>query len=147
MGCCGCNDVDGGDSGGGGASIYALPEQWAQQDVAANQTDVDLSAQVSTNFDNVPAMRAGSIVGLSTRLTEAVTAGTLTVAVTINGAVGTLAVVSTSGSNPSGGQATQATGVDTYVAGDLIGVQLTTDAGFLPVTTDLEAWLQVSETP
>ncbi len=41
--------------------------------------------------------------------------------------------------------ATQLVGVTTYVAGDLIGARLTTTAGFLPTTTDLEAWLEVSE--
>jgi len=132
---------------GGVASVNpsALPEQWAQQNVAAGQTNVALSTQVSTNFDTIKMIRAGSIIGLSTRLTEGSLAGTLTVQVTINGVGGTLSLVHTSGSNPSGGQATQVSGVDNYVAGDLVGIRLTTTAGFLPTTTDLEAWLEVDE--
>jgi len=128
------------------APVSALPEQWAQDNVAANQTNIALFAQVSTNFDSIKMMRAGSVVGLSTRLTEAITAGSLTVKLTKNGVAGTLQVVHTSGGNPSGGQTVQAAGIDTYVAGDLIAVQLTTNAGFLPITTDLEAWLEISET-
>jgi hypothetical protein len=85
--------------------------------------------------------RAGSIVGLSTRLTEAITAGTLTVEVTINGSP-SFALVHTSG---TGSQFTQSAGIDSYAAGDLVGIRITTDAGFLPNTTDLEAYIQVFE--
>jgi hypothetical protein len=123
----------------------AFPEQWAQNDVAANQNNVALLAQVSTNFDTIKAIRSGSIMGLATRLTEPITAGTLTVEVTINGVGTGFTIVHTSISNASGGVATQAFGLDNYVAGDLIGTRLTTDAGFLPVTTDLEAWVEVGE--
>ena len=134
--------------GGGGGSIahrYSPPERWAQQNVIASQTDVDLAAQVSTNFDTIRMTRDGSIVGLSTQLTQAITAGTATVSVTINGAAGILSVVHTNASNMTGGVATQGVGVDAYVAGDLIGIQVTTSGGFLPVTTDLESWLEVEE--
>lgn len=131
--------------GASGSGIAALPEQWCQNDVAASQTNVSLSAQVSTNFDTLKMIRAGSIVGIATRFSGTVTAGQATVTITKNGAAGTLNVVSTSASNQNGGVAVQATGIDTYVAGDLIGVQITTNAGFLPVTTDVEAWLQVQE--
>jgi hypothetical protein len=122
--------------------VETMPEQWVQQNVAANQTNVALSALVSTNFDTIKMMRGGSVVGMSTRLTEAITAGTLTVTLTKNGVAGTLSIPHTSG---VGSVSTQAVGIDTYVAGDLIGIQITTTAGFLPVTTDLEAWLEVVE--
>jgi len=122
--------------------VQFMPEMWAQQDVAASQTDVALSAMVSTNFDTIKMLRAGSIVGMSTRLTEAVTAGTLTVRVTKNGVAGTLTINHTSG---TGNILVQATGIDTYLAGDLIGVQITTTSDFLPVTTDIEVWLENQE--
>jgi hypothetical protein len=130
-----------------GNDRFSPPEQWAQQNVAAGQAAVALSAQVSTNFDTLKAMRAGSIVGLSTRLTEAITAGTLTVTVTINGVAGALSLLHNAGFNATGGQVTQRAGIDRFVAADLIGVQLTTSAGFLPITTDLEAWLEIEEVP
>lgn len=122
-----------------------LPEQWAQNNVAAAQTSVPLSAQVSTNFDTFKAIRAGSIVGIGTRLTEAVTNDQLDVEVTINGVGTGLKVTSTAGGNPSGGKSTQAAGVSPYVAGDLIGVFLDAGGAFTPVTTDLEAIVQVVE--
>ena len=102
-----------------------------------------MSAQVSTNFDTIKMIRSGSITGLATRLTEAITAGTLTVEVTLNGVGTGLQIIHTSGSNPSGGVVTQAAGLDTFVAGDLIGIWLSTDGGFLPITTDLESWLDM----
>lgn len=142
------------DSGGGVAQVtiasssggfYALPEQWAQNDVAASQAAVALSAQVSTNFDDIPAMRAGSLVGLSVRFSETITAGQAEIIVTINGAPTALTLVCDSGSNPDGGVVLEAQGVITYSAGDLIGATITTDGSFLPVTTDVECWIQVQE--
>jgi hypothetical protein len=127
-----------------GTGFEAMPEQWVKLNVPANQAATPMFAQVSTNFDTIKAIRDGSIVGLGTRLSEAVTAGLLTVTVTINGTPGTLSIAHTSG---TGGVATQATGIDNYVAGDLIGIQYSTNAGFLPITADLEAWLQVVEVP
>jgi hypothetical protein len=139
---------------GGGASRVlietanpaALPEQWAVQNVPASQTNVVMSAQVSTNFDTFKAVRNGWVVGLATRLTEAITGGTLTVEVTINGVGTGFMIVHTSGSNPSGGVVvTYIPLAAAYAASDLIGIRFTTDAGFTPTTTDLEAYVEVVE--
>lgn len=117
-----------------------FPEQWVVNDVpAATAGPTAASAQVSTNFDTFRVMRAGSITGLETRLTEAVVGGTLTVIVTINGAVTALTVVHNGGTNPTGGQNLEPADSITYVAGDLIGVSFTTSADFLPTSTDFEA--------
>lgn len=126
-------------------AILALPEQWAQNDVPANQAAVALSAQVSTNYDTIQAVRAGSIVGLSVRFTEAITLGQATVIVTKNGVATALQLVSTSGSNPTGGVATSAPSVISYAAGDLLGVKITTNNLFAPNSTDVEAWVEVAE--
>ena len=125
------------------AGRYALPEKWGQDNVAAAQVNVDLSARVSTLFDTIKVIRAGSLLGMSTRLNEAITAGTLTVTVEINGVATTLLLAHTAGVNPTGGEVTIAAGVDPLVAGDLVGITIVTTAGFLPVTTDLECWLDI----
>lgn len=125
------------------AGAEIMPEMWGQENVAASQTNVPLSAMVSMNFDTIKMTRAGSIVGISSRLTEAITAGTMTIKVTKNGTPGTLTLIHTTG---TGSTSVQASGIDTYVAGDLIGVQISTDVGFLPTTTDLEVWLEHSAT-
>jgi hypothetical protein len=138
--------ASGGGGGGGGVDHYAPPEKWAQGNVAANQTDVELGTLVSINFDRINMIKAGSIVGLGTKLTEAITdatADSLVATVTINGVAGTLAVSHSSGTNPTGGYATQAAAVDVFAAGDDLGIQITTLGSFAPTTTDLEAWLIV----
>lgn len=135
--------VPGTGSGAVNTGRYAIPDKWAQNNVAASQSNVDLTQQVSTFFINTKMIRAGSVIGLSTRFTEAVADGSIVVQITINGTPGTLAIISTSGSNPSGGELVQASGIDTFVAGDLIGVELTTDVSFAPTTTDLESWVEI----
>lgn len=129
--------------GGSGGALYALPEQWIQSNVAANQIAVPLSTLVSANFDDFKMMGSGWIVGLSTRFTEAITAGTATVIVTISGGAPTLQLVHTSASNPTGGIAMLPEGAMPFGPGSIVSVTITTDAGFLPNTTDLEAWILV----
>ncbi|MBT8452966.1 MAG: hypothetical protein KJO40_13440 [Deltaproteobacteria bacterium] len=134
-----------------GRKLLSPPEKWTQQNVAASQSNVDLSALVSTSFDTIKAIRAGSIVGLSTRFTGPITdatAGSAVVTVTINGATpaGALSVSHSSGSNPSGGEAVQNPGIYAYNAGDLLGIEITTLGSFAPAgSLDVEAWLEVEE--
>jgi hypothetical protein len=129
--------------------VSAVLEKWTRQNVPDSLVDSPLSALVSTTFDDIKMIRSGSIRGLSSRFTATitdVTAGSAVVRVAINGAPGTLNVPSSSGVDPTGGEATQAAGIDTFVAGDLISIQLTTLGTFAPTgpTQDLEAWLDVS---
>lgn len=120
-----------------------VPEVWAVSQVPATQTGVAMSVCVSTLFDSWTAIRAGSIVGLRTKFDTPVTAGTLTLTVAVNGTAKTLAVASTSGSNASGGVATQAAGTDTFVAGDLISILYTSTNTFTPITLNMEGYLEV----
>lgn len=136
----------GGGGGGGGTDRYSPPEKWYQENIPGGQANVDLSALVSVSFDTIKMIRAGSIVGLSTRFTQAITdanAGSAIITVTVNGASGTLSISHDAGSNPTGGEATQAPAVDTFVAGDLLGVEITTLATFAPTTNKVEAWLDL----
>jgi hypothetical protein len=119
-------------------------EVFFQDNVAASQTDVALGARTRVSFADVVMPRAGSIVGLVTRFNDDVTAGTATIVVAVNGTPGTLSVVSTAGANPGGGEAIQAAGVDTFAAGDALSLEITTDGSFAPITTDMEAWIEVS---
>ncbi|KKM80117.1 hypothetical protein LCGC14_1343150 [marine sediment metagenome] len=130
-------------AGVGVAGREALPEKWAQNNVAAGQVNVDLVQRVSTLFATTKMIRAGSVIGLSTRLTEAITAGILTVTVEINGAATTLLLAHNVGVNPLGGEVVVAAGADPFVAGDFVGIVITTTAAFLPITTDLECWIDI----
>lgn len=123
---------------------YVPNEMWGQNNVAASQTNVALSTLVSQNFDTWRAVRAGSVVGIVARHDLAIVAGTATIKVSKNGAVlGTFVVTLSSGTIES--QATQAAGIDTYVAGDLLGMMITTSGTFSPNTGHLEAYPQLQD--
>lgn len=128
-------------TGGGGGGPSALPEQWAQLAVPQSLAAAPMAVEVSQLLDDVNMIRAGDIVGIGIEFTGAVTAGTATATVLINGVAGTLAVAIGAGTSAS---AVQAAGIDSYVADDIIGVQLETDVSFLPDgTLDCRVWLEV----
>jgi hypothetical protein len=128
------------------AGRYAPPEQWTQNDVPAAQAATPMSAQVSTLFDEIQTIRAGSIVGLNVRFNAALTAGSATAVVTVNGVASAAAVAVASPA--SSGRATFLFGTAPFAAGDLIGVTLATSAGFLPSgSLDVEAWIEVDTQP
>lgn len=135
--------VNQGGAGGGGSDITYLPEAWEQMDVPAGQGAVVIPAAVSQLFDEMVMNRTVSILGIRTQLTEPITAGTLTVTVFINGVATAALLVHTSVLNPSGGGAAFAPGVAVALAGQTVGVRITTDAGFLPVSTDISTRVEV----
>lgn len=124
---------------------YALPEQWIVEEVDAGVAPTEMSAQVSTSFDQVQAVRAGSIIGLSVRLTIPITSNTITVYAAINGVVTALLLDCEFGPTASGGVATAAVGAIPYAAGDLISVYYESEAGLEPTDSTVEAWLEVAE--
>lgn len=149
-GCCGfTGSFGGGGSGGGGGQrggFMSPPEAWGQINVAANQNEVPLSALVSQSFDTVQMIRAGSIVGLSARLSTPILTGSLVAHITLNG-VSVLFLACNAGTNPTGGVITQPIGVETYSPGGLIGAAVTTSVDFTPLTAELEVWVEVFESP
>jgi hypothetical protein len=90
------------------------------------------------------AGRAGTIVGLAVRSNAALTAGAATFAATIGGtAKGDTSVLSSTAQK----KVTMFTTPQPFVAGDLLAVTLATNAGYLPVTADHQAWLLVRWAP
>lgn len=125
---------------------YPPPEKWHQENISAGQANVDLSALMSISFDTIKMIRAGSIIGMSTRFSETLTDATpdsAIITVTVGGAPGALFLSHSSLVNPDGGEVVQAALIDTFVAGDLIGIEITTLQSFTPTTTDVEAWLEL----
>jgi hypothetical protein len=103
----------------------------------ANQTDVALTL-VSTVNNDWTVFRAGSITGIATRLDAAVSAGTLTINVRVNGVI-----VFTSTVTATTTVTTQAKDVDAIVASDLITVSYTSSAGFTgPVLASVEVEIE-----
>jgi hypothetical protein len=125
-----------------GASIMALPERWFQTSPPAAQTTQAMQARVS-GFDDIPMIRAGSIVGVNWRLRSMLVAGTLTINPTINGTPTSIFGMSATNGSTLGGSEVQGPGDDHYETGDTIGVVISTTS-FAPTTNNLvEVWIEV----
>lgn len=114
-----------------------------QDNVAASQTDADLTL---TGVDaNAPisqiAKGPGKIVGVSARVNAAITGETLTLNATVGGAnaAGASAVLDANNQQVVKRFDTPVA----FVAGDLLGIAITTTAGFTPITLELQANLIV----
>lgn len=120
--------------------------RWYQDNVVATQTAVVLAidgsvAAFSTSV--ITMLRPGSITGVIVKSNAARIAGTLTVEVYKNGsAIGLTAVID--GTNTTFKATTQNVGDDTFVAGDEIGVRITTSADWSPTTADIQALVEVT---
>lgn len=108
---------------------------WWQKDIPASQAATDAGLHGDADFKEQLVTRAGSLVAVVVRLTAARTAGTMTIRVKKNGVATTLTAV-IDGTNTQTKVTTMAVGTETFVAGDRIGVDIATDAGFLPANTD-----------
>jgi len=115
---------------------YAQPYQFMQSDVAANQTAVALDVLGLSGNTEYTMDLAGSVIGISIAGNAARSAGTLTVDVTINGtATGLQAILNET--NTTYHYATQVMETDTFSAGNRLGVDITTDGSWAPVTADI----------
>jgi hypothetical protein len=116
--------------------LVALP--FGQANVAASQTDVQLVASDPSANDGYAMPFDGEVVAVSWNLSAASTAGSLTVGATVEGtedADTTLTVPADSATVR--GYKRVPRNKATFVAGQRIGAEITTNAGFLPITTDL----------
>lgn len=114
--------------------------------VTAGQASRVYNSNGTPSLATVPVVmdRAGSIVGVSTAGTSARSAGTLTVEVYKNGSgVGLTAALD--GTNTQYHYGVQATGSDTFVAGDRLDVRVTTDGSWAQAgSTGIEASINVA---
>jgi hypothetical protein len=112
-----------------GAMISASPTTWS---VALDVGQTNTPLAIPDTSTQIMMIRAGSIVGISWQASEPITAGQVTVNITKNGTPVTLSSTGTSSSNASGGVASQAANIDTFVAGDLIGMSYTSSEDIEP---------------
>lgn len=113
-----------------------------QDDVAASQSSVQINATGSSTEYLMPS--GGEIVAISVNASSAVAAGTLTVKPSVNGTAKSLSARLDSANGQINVQ------VGKYGDNDIgdrlrrLGVEITTDSGFLPVTTDItvDVWVQ-----
>jgi len=111
-----------------------------QDAVAASQTDVQLpiaevNAAAGNAVDGYVMPFAGEIVAVTARLSAAATAGTLTVGPTVNGTEKTDPTLSITTAQSA--TDTAARGTATFVAGDLIGAEITSGGTWDGTTADL----------
>ena len=109
-------------------------------DVAASQSaaawGVDASASVGgASFAAIPMPLAGSVIGISVYSNDACTSGSLTADATINTtATGLQAVLNDTVTTTA--VTMQANDADTFTAGQLLGVKVTTTSPWVPTTAD-----------
>lgn len=128
--------------GGIGSDITYLPDRWEQMDVPASQVNVPLPSSLSQLFDEIPVTRLVSILGLRTQLTEAIVAGSLEVRVFINGLPSPAFM--TYGAGSSGAGTTFPPGLAVALAGQTIGVRVSTSVDFEPADSiDLSSLVEV----
>lgn len=117
-----------------------VPLVFMQDALAASQTDVQLliaevASAASNAIDGYVMPFAGEIVAVTARLSAAATAGTLTVGPTVNGTEKTDPTLSITTAVSASDTAVR--GTSTFVAGDLIGAEITTGGTWDGTTTDL----------
>lgn len=131
------------DFAGGYRQLF---DDFYQDNVASSQTGVALARAGDASwaaFDGkVIMLRGGSITAVAVKSNEARTAGTLTVEVTKNGS-GTGLTAVLDGTNTTFKVTTQDKDTDTFVAGDEIGVTITTDGSWAPNTADIRVAIEV----
>jgi len=117
-----------------------VPLLFVQDNVAASQTDVQLNIQEVASaaallVQGISMPWAGSVVGISVDLSSAATAGQLTVGVTNGGteATATTQTITTQTAKT----AVFPQGSVTFVAGDKLGVEITTNGTWDATTADL----------
>lgn len=116
--------------------------QFHQADVAASQTDAQLSVAAVDNaaddqlaVDGYVMPFAGEIVAVTARLSAAATAGTLTIGPTVNGTEKTDPTLSITTAQSARDLTPR--GTAQFAAGDLIGAEITTGGTWDGTTADL----------
>lgn len=120
---------------------YAQVGPFVQINVAAGQSGVALAMDPDTDILTfVPAGRAGTVVGIAWGLSAASTHTAGSLKCTVGGtASGTAVAIDGGGTAGVGDETTPVS----FAEGDKLGIKITTDANWLPVTTDLQAWLLI----
>src|SRR5262245_26900673 len=121
-----------------------LALSFGQINVAASQTDVQLTAADTSGNDHYPMAFPGDVVAIAWSASAAVTAGTCTLGATFDGtedADTTLSVPADS--TTTAGKFLIPRGKAPFAANTKLGVEISTNSGFLPITTDISVVVYV----
>lgn len=118
-----------------------VPLVFGQTDLAVSQTDVQLVTAIGESGqanDGYVMPFDGAIVAIAYQMTAAPTAGTASVGATVNGTEDTDTTLTvTVDSSTVAGRKKLLRSAAKFVAGDVIGAELTTDGSFAPITADV----------
>ncbi len=120
---------------------------WVQAQVAASQAAVAMPIEASRAINGASLVTervmpwAGSVVGLSARVSTAANAGTCKVEITVNGTAQTYGML-TIDTNQNARLTIDADRVR-FLAGDRLGVKITTNGAWNGITSDLAVTLFV----
>ncbi len=124
-----------------------VPIPWSTLNLGAGVTNelIPSDNALALAFPRITCPWAGSIVGMSYRISTALTAGTLSLRAWVAGSEVWTAHSLTSAS-PATDEATQAPGTDAFTAGQTIGINAVTNGAFLPTSMDIHVtlWLLVT---
>jgi len=110
---------------------------WADQNVSASQTSAAMNLLGTSDNTEVVMSAPGNIVGISISSNDARTAGTLTVKPTINGTESTTLSAALNATDTQYAYAIQEFTKDNFLAGQRLGVKITTDGSWAPTTADI----------
>lgn len=126
-----------------------IVNDWFQNNVAASQTNAVLNRAgwvadgVAFSTSRWLAPRPGAVRGLFVKSSEARSAGSLTVQLTINGTAAGSVVVKLDGTTQGSYQYKEYPGKSVpFKGGDTLGLILTTDGSWAPTTADIVAGLE-----
>lgn len=126
--------------GGSGAGGQAYLTGFGEDNLAANLTNSQLYRNTQGVETQIPTVttHSGDIVGIAVASSEARSAGTATFEVFKNG-TGTGLTTVLDGTDTQYASASQALGLDTFVAGNQLDIRVTTDGSWAPTTAEVEA--------
>jgi hypothetical protein len=127
---------------------FGQAQAGASQAAVALKLNVNAATSGSLNITGVPALLAGSIVGITVIMTANKTAGAMSYTPTINGTAITtpasLVAVAMANATKQINVAVDAQQAGArFKAGDLLGVKITTDGSYAPTTNDVFVLLHV----
>jgi len=118
--------------------------QWGKDNIAIDQTAVDLPLVGDATRSTIPMVRRGSVIGIAISSNAPISAGTITATVVVDG---TPVAVSAQLSSTSAQTVVAEVAAETvtFNAGSVIGVNITTNHTFAPVTADVTATVLTQE--
>src|SRR5690349_6166330 len=133
-----------------GRSVDSLPiggataHRFIDSNLAASLTSSAMAIPGDSALTQITMPFSGSIVAISVACENARAAGTATFKPTINGTESSTLSAVLNGTNTQYAYGTQAAGIDSFAAGQRVGVKVTTDGSWAAGTTpsvDVEVWI------